>query len=101
MTREQQTELKAIIASLYYLENESAKLNFDEITIILKRAISEVDTFLQGHALNEDLFKKDLYNSELYKLLTVVNRFSTIGQKELGGLIKALEIYNQEIRLPS
>lgn len=93
-TELQSTELKAIIASLYYLETEAKKAGFEEISLMFRKTISDVDKWISDRILDNSLQYRDVVDSDLYRILCLLEKFSIANRFDLKSIFDAIEGYD-------
>ena len=86
-------DLKAIAASLCYLEAESRRVGLQEVSWIIKKAIADMDDFLKGKNIEKKLYYYRILDSDLYKIFTLLDKFSKQHKFDLRALIKSVEAY--------
>lgn len=87
------TELQAIIASIHYLEAEADRIGLEEISIILKRGLTEIEKWANGEA-SDFTSGHDVTNSDLYSTLLLITEVSKLRQVELRLFLEILDSYD-------
>ena len=87
-------DLKAIIASVGYLEGEAKKAGFEDVSNILRKAIAETEKLLKGQGLNGSDYLPHLVDSELHKILTLLLEFSGMEKFDLQSILDTIEHYD-------
>jgi len=88
-------ELKAIIASLYYLESEAKRSGLAEISHIFRKAIADVESFLKGESLDKRFYKEKIIDSDLYRILKLLDEFSKENKFDLRAIVRTIEMYEE------
>ena len=84
-------DLKAIIASLYYLKTEAERIGLKEISLILKNVLTKIEIWLKGESSNDN-YPLDLIDSDLFKTLTLMTKLQKLNQSDLRGILNAIEM---------
>lgn len=86
-------ELKAIVASVYYLESESRKVGLHAVSLIFKRAIADIDEWIKNQEIEKKFYYSNLIDSDLYRILSLLDQFSKANKFNLKAIIKTIEAY--------
>ncbi len=89
---EKHHELKAIIASVYYLASEAQKSGFVEASILLKRTIADIEKWIKEGQLDPDC--ADVIDSDLYNIMMLIEKFSQIDKSSLNVIMSAINTFD-------
>lgn len=87
-------ELQAIVASVGYLINESDKAGFYQISMILKKALADMEKALLGEKLDGANYLPHIINSQLYKIILLLLEFAGLNKFDLQSIMRSIEHYN-------
>jgi hypothetical protein len=93
-SQSQNEELKAIIASVFYLETEANRAGLQEIGFILKETLANIEKWLTETASGKGDGLSKFVDSDLYKILTLMNKFSKLYKTDLVAVLDAIESHN-------
>lgn len=86
-------ELKAIVASLYYLESEARKIGLNDVSLIFRKAIADIDVWLKKGHIEQTFYYENIIDSDLYRILRLLDYFSQSNRFDLQSIIKVIESY--------
>ncbi len=89
----QSDDLKGIVASLFYLESEARKSGYQEISLIFRRTISDMDKWINKRMLDRSLYYSEMIDSDLYNILLLLEKVSIANRFDLKSFFKAIEAY--------
>lgn len=84
-------ELKAIIASAYYLATEARKAGLNEVSLMFRRVIADIDTLIKSKDLNEGACYKEILDCDLFKIMEILNKAPVANKLALQEIIDTLE----------
>lgn len=90
----QNEELKAIIASVFYLETEANRAGLQGIGLILRETLANIEKWLKDAASGKSDGLSKCIDSDLYKILVLMNKFSKLYKTDLVAVLDAIESYN-------
>lgn len=89
----QSDDLKGIVASLFYLESEARKAGYEELSLIFRKTISDMDMWINKRILDSSLYYHEIVDSDLYKILLLLEKFSIANRFDLKSIFNAIEAY--------
>lgn len=95
LEKEENHELRAILASVYYLSNEAKNSKLETVKSILEKALIDIENWITNPNFNSASYISDIANSELYKILTLLNQFSATHKGDLLNIVKSIEFYEK------
>lgn len=93
-TNLQSDDLKGIVASLFYLETEARKSGYEEISLMFRKTISDMDRWINEKVLDSSMYYRDMMDSDLYKILSLLEKFSIANRFDLKSIFSAIETYD-------
>jgi hypothetical protein len=95
ITLEQQEELKAMIASVYYLEGEADKTGLSPVACIFRNALADIEKWLKNDVFNPENYLSHLVDPELYKIFELFSKFRGTPKCDLQAIMNSIDGYDE------
>ena len=93
LTESGDNTLKNIISSLQYLAHEAKGAKLDDVCLIINTAIADVDQWTSDEIIDRNIYYEKIMSSDLYKITSLIHKFSATCHFDFDQLIKAFEAY--------
>lgn len=84
-------DIKAILASVYYLCTEAEKAGLKPVNKLFIRLIADLEACLASSGFDSRDLLDDVVESDLYSILQILDRFSHVNQHEAKRIVAAVE----------
>jgi len=86
-------DLQSILASVCYLEQESKKAGMPRIAYLFRKLISDVEKLILQGSIDDAGDTKQSIDSDLYRILLLLQKFSSADKFNLESITTAIEEY--------
>lgn len=98
LVAERPEELKALLASIRYLEFEAEKAGFKEISVMLGMLILDVKDWVEHGTSQKQSNIETIKESELYKTMLLIDKIAQFDTVNVDAISDAIEVYNKKSR---
>lgn len=98
LVAERPEELKALLASISYLESEAKKAGFQELSAMLGTLILEVKDWVEHGASQKQNQVETIKKSELYKTILLIDKIAHLNTINVDAISEAIEVYSKKSR---